>query len=43
MDAAIVREKKIKRWRREWKLELIEACNPEWRDLYWEVSGLRQE
>lgn len=43
MDAAIVREKKIKRWRREWKLELIEACNPEWRDLYWELSGLRQE
>jgi putative endonuclease len=30
---AIGREKRIKRWRREWKLALIEAQNPEWRDL----------
>ncbi len=30
---AIRREKQIKRWRREWKLELIEAQNAEWRDL----------
>ncbi len=30
---AIRREKQIKRWRRAWKLELIEAQNPEWRDL----------
>lgn len=31
---AIVREKRIKKWRREWKLRLIEQQNPEWRDLY---------
>jgi putative endonuclease len=31
---AIVREKAIKRWRRAWKLALIEADNPQWRDLY---------
>ena len=30
---AIAREKRIKRWRREWKLALIEAENPHWRDL----------
>lgn len=42
MDAAIGREKRIKRWRREWKLDLIEKSNPEWRDLYWELSGLRE-
>jgi putative endonuclease len=30
---AIRREKQIKRWRREWKLALIEAENPRWRDL----------
>ena len=30
---AIKREKLIKRWRRAWKLALIEAENPEWRDL----------
>ena len=33
MLEAIEREKQIKRWRRNWKLELIEAVNPEWRDL----------
>jgi putative endonuclease len=31
---AIAREKQIKRWRRAWKLELIERDNPQWRDLY---------
>ena len=30
---AIEREKRIKRWRRDWKLALIEAQNPDWRDL----------
>jgi putative endonuclease len=30
---AIVREKQIKKWRRAWKLELIERNNPQWRDL----------
>jgi len=33
MEAAILREKRIKKWNRAWKLQLIEACNPEWRDL----------
>ena len=31
--AAIAREKQIKKWRREKKIALIEAMNPEWRDL----------
>jgi len=31
---AIAREKRIKRWRRKWKLDLIEEKNPIWRDLY---------
>ncbi|MEL7451801.1 MAG: GIY-YIG nuclease family protein [Pseudomonadota bacterium] len=30
----VAREKRIKRWRRRWKLDLIEAANPNWRDLY---------
>jgi hypothetical protein len=34
MVSAIQREKAIKQWKRRWKLELIEALNPEWRDLY---------
>jgi putative endonuclease len=33
MESAITREKRIKKWNRAWKLELIEAANPEWRDL----------
>jgi len=37
--AAITREKQIKKWNRAWKLELIEATNPEWRDLYDELSA----
>lgn len=34
MEAAITREKQLKKWQRAWKLRLIEAQNPEWRDLY---------
>jgi putative endonuclease len=34
MGSAIAREKQIKKWNREWKLELIEDRNPEWEDLY---------
>jgi len=34
IEAAIHREKQIKRWRREWKFELVEKENPNWRDLY---------
>ena len=33
MPAAIAREKQLKRWHRQWKINLIEADNPEWRDL----------
>lgn len=31
---AIWREKRIKKWKRRWKLELIEKMNPAWKDLY---------
>lgn len=34
MDAAITREKELKDWRRELKVQLIEASNPYWQDLY---------
>ena len=33
MEHAILREKQLKRWHRDWKVELIEAANPTWRDL----------
>jgi putative endonuclease len=39
VSEAISREKRIKRWRRAWKLNLIETDNPNWRDLYWELGG----
>jgi putative endonuclease len=34
IEDAIAREKQIKNWRRDWKIELIEKQNPEWHDLY---------
>jgi putative endonuclease len=34
MESAIIREKRLKKWNREWKLRLIEEKNPEWKDLY---------
>ena len=34
MESAISREKALKRWKRTWKLALIEEPNPEWRDLF---------
>lgn len=37
--AAYKREQLIKRWRREWKLALIEKFNPQWRDLYDDIAG----
>ncbi len=33
-DEAIMREKRLKKWNREWKIRLIEEMNPEWNDLY---------
>jgi len=34
MESAIQREKRLKEWKRKWKLELIETSNPSWEDLY---------
>jgi putative endonuclease len=34
LEAALVRERQIKRWKRDWKINLIEAQNPHWVDLY---------
>jgi putative endonuclease len=34
IESAMLREKRIKKWRRAWKLELIERDNPQWRDLF---------
>ena len=36
---AIAREKRIKKWNRSWKLEMIESMNPIWRDLYDELDA----
>lgn len=34
MEEAILREKRLKKWRRSWKIDLIESWNPFWVDLY---------
>ncbi|HET6490883.1 MAG TPA: GIY-YIG nuclease family protein [Syntrophales bacterium] len=31
---ALTREKRMKKWKRQWKISLIESMNPEWKDLY---------
>jgi len=31
---ALTREKRLKKWKRQWKIDLIESVNPDWRDLY---------
>ena len=36
---AIAREKNIKKWKRQWKIELIEKSNPKWEDLYYSLSS----
>ncbi|MCC3860650.1 GIY-YIG nuclease family protein [Pseudemcibacter aquimaris] len=37
ISEAILREKKLKNWHRDWKISLIEENNPEWNDLYYKI------
>ena len=41
MDEAITREKQLKKWKRDWKLRLIEQMNPEWLDLMDETGVIQ--
>jgi putative endonuclease len=36
-EKAIIREKRLKRWKRLWKIKLIEQINPDWKDLFNEI------
>jgi putative endonuclease len=36
--AAITREKQLKKWHRDWKINMIQQGNPDWRDLYEEIT-----
>jgi putative endonuclease len=38
VEAAIRREKRLKKWPRVWKVALIEAANPQWQDLWAEIT-----
>lgn len=38
IDYAIAREKALKAWKRDWKIALIEAGNPEWLDLFDQIA-----
>jgi len=42
MSEAIHREKQIKKWNRQWKVSLIEQGNPEWHDLWPEITGNKE-
>jgi len=37
INAALAREKVLKKWNRDWKLKLIEKDNPNWKDLYFDI------
>jgi len=37
INDAITREKRMKKWDRQWKIKLIEKSNPEWEDLYYNL------
>jgi len=37
-EEAIIREKQIKKWKRDWKVKLIEKVNPEWEELYYTLT-----
>jgi putative endonuclease len=39
IEHAIIREKQIKKWNREWKIRLIESANPYWNDLYLNLTA----
>ncbi len=39
IESAITKEKQMKAWKREWKENVINEMNPEWRDLYGEISS----
>ncbi len=39
VNEALRREKNIQAWKRLWKIRLIEGMNPEWHDLYFELTG----
>lgn len=39
IEDAIIREKRLKKWNRAWKIKLIEGMNPEWKDLYLTITG----
>ncbi len=39
IEDAIRREKLLKTWKRAWKIELVEAANPSWRDLWEDING----
>lgn len=38
IQEAIIEEKRLKNWRRQWKINLINSFNPNWRDLFYEID-----
>lgn len=41
VNSALAREKQLKKWNRQWKIQLIESVNPSWEDLYEDIIDSR--
>ena len=41
METAILKEKRLKKWNRAWKLRLVQEANPTWRDLFEDLASRR--
>lgn len=39
VNGAIAHEKRLKKWKRQWKIDLITKFNPSWEDLYYKITG----
>jgi putative endonuclease len=39
VQESLIKSRGLKKWKRQWNIELIEKFNPQWKDLYDEISG----
>lgn len=43
IEESIKREKQLKNWKRQWKLDMVDKINPEWKDLWLDIQGIADQ